>query len=180
VALLGLAVAIPVVCLAWPVADLVNKPKPWDLDAVVGGLWNETVLGRSAWMAIPLAAGAWALVARWRGLAERFVALGVLGVALAIVVQFMAFRWGKGYYLGQVSPFLVWIAAVGTAALARKAGAAASPRTAWPRLARWAPTLAGAGVAARSPCRRSPCRSGPASSPCRRSTRSWPAARSRC
>ena len=87
-------------------------------DAVVllSGAIDDSPVGRSVLMAIPLAAGLVWLVARWRALAARFVMASVAAVFAAMLVAVAAGRHvSGGYYFGLVTPLLLYAAGVGCA-----------------------------------------------------------------
>ncbi len=86
-----------------------------------GDLWRqmyeETPVGRSVAMALPVALGVTWLLMSWDRLSARFVALTLIAVPGAVVVAYQRSHVNGGYYVGLVTPMLAYVAAVGTARL---------------------------------------------------------------
>ena len=120
VAVLAAVLLVPAALLAEAFTRFAVQPKPWGWEHMLEGFLLETPLQRSAWMAIPLVAGAWAFLTGWRkSLPVRFAGASFLLVAIAVTAQFWAIHRAQGYYVAIVSPFLPWFAALGTAQAAR-------------------------------------------------------------
>jgi hypothetical protein len=112
-----------VVALAYAAARVfvagARSAAPGHSQAVVREMLVESPFGRNAAMAVPLALGLlWAALGL-RRLAERFTALTLLAVPVAVAV---AFRWSHvngGYYVGLVTPLACAAGAVAVVGIVR-------------------------------------------------------------
>lgn len=77
-------------------------------------MYSELPLARSAAMALPLILGAIWLLRQQARIAPRFVLLCLLAVPTAVVVAHRYSYVAGGYYIGLVTPLLVYVAGVGT------------------------------------------------------------------
>ena len=83
-------------------------------------MFDELPVAREWAMALPLALGIGWLLLRVDRVAPRFVATCVILVPVAVVVAHQKSHVAGGYYIGLVTPLLLYAAAVATVRLARR------------------------------------------------------------
>jgi hypothetical protein len=102
---------------------------------------DETPLGRTLVMAVPVALGLGWLVMHLNRPGARFAALNLIAVPCAIYVAQLRSHVNGGYYVGLATPLLVYAAAVGTATVVERLAAHLSRLAAGPGLATWMRTV---------------------------------------
>ena len=116
-----LLIGVVFLALAWAALRVfvigARSPEPGHSQAVVREMVAESPFGRNEVMAIPMALGlVWAALG-FRKLADRFTALTLVAVPVAVG---LAFRWSHvngGYYVGLITPIVCVAAAVAIAGI---------------------------------------------------------------
>lgn len=120
---LGLAaIALGVFTAGSEVAAEIDSGTLWQ------GMYDELPIARAAAMTLPALLGVGWLLRHLDGAAPRFAAGCLVAVPLAVVVAHRQSHVAGGYYIGLVTPLLLWAAAVASAALIERISAAAGAR----------------------------------------------------